>query len=162
MELGKVSEKAIQIIKIIQPFCDKVIIVGSLRRKKSLVNDIDIVLVPKNLSGLRGLIYQISDKILLNGDKIIRFEYKGIKVDMYVANNQNYEVITLFKTGSKEHNIKLCATAIKLGYKLGNHGLINREGKVIANREKEMDELQEKVKSFAEYIEYRKMKEVKK
>ena len=44
-------------------------------------------------------------------------------------------ILLLIRTGSSEHNIKLCNLAIRKGYRLAySQGLLNEEGEVIASR----------------------------
>lgn len=59
-----------------------------------------------------------------------------LQVDVYLANEKNYEVLVLLKTGSKQHNIKLCSEALKQNWKMTTEGLVTNEG--IINKEKEI------------------------
>ncbi|MEK6832943.1 MAG: hypothetical protein AABY32_02755 [Nanoarchaeota archaeon] len=127
-----------EILNLLKPFCDKIEIAGSIRRKKEVVNDIDIVLICNDIFNLKIKVGKIAEKILLMGNKVIRFLYKSIQVDLFISDWDNFEVLMLLKTGSREHNIKMSRIAKKMGYKLGANGLINSEGKLITNKEKEI------------------------
>jgi DNA polymerase/3'-5' exonuclease PolX len=126
----------------IRPFCTKVELCGSIRRKKANVNDIDIVAITNNIYGLASKIKSISEKIDIPKNEVtiktqlFRVIYKGEQVDLYLANNQNYEVIRLVRTGSAEHNVKLCKTAIRKGMHLNfAMGLIDGKKNVVDDTE---------------------------
>jgi len=104
--------------------CSETCIVGSVRRKCPEVHDVDIVAIPKVGSNL----------FYVNGvpKKILKWQREGINVEIYYATPQTYEVMRLIRTGSKEHNIKLCKAAKERGWKLkaDGTGLINSEGEI--------------------------------
>ena len=52
MELEKAKVIANIVVKALEPFCDKIEIVGSIRRQKPTVKDIDLVLIPRDQWGL--------------------------------------------------------------------------------------------------------------
>ena len=74
----------------------------------------------------------------MEGNQIVRVVGKDdLKIDCYLANNKNFEVLKLIRTGSKEHNIKLTTEALKQGKQLKfSEGLIDKKTKkLIANTE---------------------------
>jgi DNA polymerase/3'-5' exonuclease PolX len=101
-------------------------VAGSIKRKKPLVNDIDIVAIPK----------------IPTEKKILKEEFKGVQVEVYLTNEKEWEVIMLIRTGSKEHNKKLCILAKRKGLSLkaGGKGLVtdDRNEEVIANTERDI------------------------
>jgi DNA polymerase/3'-5' exonuclease PolX len=110
--------------------CHQIEIVGSIRRGRPEVRDIDIVCIPKNprtfLCGLRAT---------LRGPQIIRFEEQGAKIDLYLATPETFEVIRLIRTGSAEHNVKLATIAKRRGWQLKfGEGLVTPEGTVTTER----------------------------
>jgi len=139
-------------------------ICGSIRRRKSYVGDIDIVAIPKsNYStgeeSLSDLIKKIDPKGIeeakqfgkagakrfLDGELIKRFEFKGMSVDLYLADEKTFGTLVLIRTGSKEHNIKLTSIAREKGLKLfaSGKGLceIDKDGnitKIISTDENEI------------------------
>ena len=60
-------------------------------------------------------------------------------IEIYLTNDKDYEVIKLIRTGSKEHNMKLCILAKKKGLSLkaGGKGLVtdDRNEEIISNTE---------------------------
>ena len=101
-------------------------IVGSIRRGKHEVKDIDLVAIPK----------------FPQEKQIIRTEVEGIKVEVYIANDKNYEVLRLIRTGSAQHNIKLASMAIKKGCRLNfAEGLILKDGSSIKTEKEILETL---------------------
>ena len=142
MKLEDAEELAGEIVEHIHPFCERVEIAGSIRRKQSEVRDIDLVLIPKPLSWHRivaTLQRRMNAEVLKRGDSIAQLTIKGVNVDLYVANEQTWGALLLIRTGSAEHNIKLSKRALSMGMKLTHKGL-TKEGKVIASTETEIFE----------------------
>ena len=142
MKLEQAQKLAEQIIEQIHPFCERIEVAGSLRRKKSEVRDIDIVLIPEPLLWHRiiaTLQRSMNAKVLKRGDRIAQLTIKGVNVDLYSATEQTWGALILIRTGSNAHNIKLSKRALSMGLKLSHKGLI-KDGKIIASTEKEIFE----------------------
>lgn len=119
-------------------------VAGSVRRKKSLIADIDLVATCTS-DEFRLLCDRIIDyySYVLKKEVVIsRGEYKmsfliddinKIEVDLIHATEEDHAFQMLYLTGSKEHNIKMRSIAKRLGYLLNQKGLfingkrINRE-----------------------------------
>lgn len=113
---------------------------GSIRREKPEVNDIDIVAILKTNYGfgeptLSDTIHRLDPTgpkeakesgkpttRFLDGPDIKRFMYKGIMIDIYIAKPDEFETLTLIRTGSTEHNIRLTTLAKGKGMKLFANG----------------------------------------
>jgi len=116
----------------------KFVVCGSIRREQPEVHDIDIVAIPRPESeyafgemSLKTTITKIDPdgrnlpndvKRFVLGDKLMRFMYKGIIIDLYLANKKTFETLRLIRTGSKEHNLRLTTLAIGKGMKLKASG----------------------------------------
>jgi DNA polymerase (family 10) len=138
MELEEAQKLANQIVELIFFFCDKITVAGSIRRKKLIVRDVDIVLIPKPLLWPRiisTLQRKMDAKVLKAGNKVAQLTIDGINVDLYSADVKTWEALLLIRTGSAEHNIKLSIQAMKMGMKLTHSGL-TKDGKIIASTEK--------------------------
>lgn len=122
---------------MINPVCFKTEIVGSIRRQKDFVHDIDIVALPITPDLISSVLIHPKLEIIKEGKKLIQGEFAEIPFDVYLADEFTYETLKLIRTGSKEHNIKLCKRAIALGYKLkaSGTGLVDFEGNVLENTE---------------------------
>ena len=138
MELEEAQEFANQIVALISPFCDRITIAGSIRRKKPIVHDIDIVLIPRVLRWSRiiaTLQKKMDAKVLKCREKVAQLTIDGINVDIYATNPKQWDALLWIRTGSAEHNITLSMRARKLGMKLTHSGL-SKDGKIIASTEK--------------------------
>jgi DNA polymerase/3'-5' exonuclease PolX len=102
-------------------FLEEKFIVGSIRRGKEKVHDIDIVAIPR---------FHIENKIISG-------IFQGMKFEIYIANKDNYEILKLIRTGSAEHNKMLCQKAKEKGWQLKfDSGLIDKDGNIIDNTER--------------------------
>lgn len=110
MKLEKAKTIAEEFIKENNHKYERIEVVGSIRRNKPEVKDIDLIAIPK-----------YPEK-----KKLIRLNYMGIQVDIYLAIEENWEVLKLIRTGSAKHNRMLCFKALSRGWKLkaGGEGLI--------------------------------------
>ena len=136
MKLQQAETIAKNFLSEIKEFCERIEIAGSIRRKKPEVNDIDIVLIPKLREHLVQKIRKVS-RVEVQGKKLMRAEYSGVQVDIYFATKETWGILLLVRTGSKEHNIKLCQHAINKGMKLSvSNGLMNGN-EVIASKTEE-------------------------
>jgi len=111
----------------LEPYCERIRVVGSLRRQCETVHDIDIVLceAPGFTLSLPLILqnYLGSDWIAVKGkSKLISGTYGGIPVDLYFATPETWWTLVVIRTGSAQHNIKLCQRAKSLGMKLHADG----------------------------------------
>ena len=123
MELNRAREIAEELKSLLEPYCERIVIAGSIRRRKPFVNDVDIVLIPSNQGQL---LYQLQQLgwIKSGKEKLIRVEpcKYGIPLDIYVATPETWATLLLIRTGSKGHNIWLCNRAKGRGMKLHASG----------------------------------------
>jgi len=108
-------------------------VAGSVRRKKSQVNDIDLVLIPHDLWNLHHEIMGLG-QMKMNGKKIMRVMFGSTQIDIYVADEATWSTLLLIRTGSEENNIRLATLAKKRGWRLAasGDGLFDENGKRIA------------------------------
>ncbi len=81
-------------------------------------------------------------KVEASGQELLRCTFlgDGFQVDIYRARPETWGVILLVRTGSKEHNVKLCTLARSKGLKLSaSEGLVTQGGfgQIIASRTEE-------------------------
>jgi DNA polymerase/3'-5' exonuclease PolX len=136
MNLQTAKQKAEDSLCFWKPYAKRLEIVGSVRRECPEVNDIDIIIIPNE--SFQTAIQDLDKSVKKKGDKLIIYELNGTQYDLYICTEENYEVIKLIRTGSKEHNQKLCILAKQKGLSLkaGGIGLVDSSGKVISNTEK--------------------------
>ena len=142
-------------INDIKDTCEQIEIVGSLRRQKYAVNDIDIIVIPKfiqeddetlfgepvqtNLLDRRLSQFCFKGTLSLeaNGPKIKRFiksvDGEDVPIDIYISNKDTWWTLMLIRTGSKNHNIMLAKRAIEMHMQLkaDGTGLLSPGGSII-------------------------------
>ena len=154
-----------EIVGWLEPYCGKIIIAGSLRRKKADVGDIEILCVPKPLLipmkeyfdnldfVIRCLIdeekkldYRLNKKgarTYGKQNKLLVHCASGIPVDIFSTTEENWWVALVVRTGSKESNIRISMEAKKYGWKFNAYGsgftkVDGSLAKVLCHSEKEV------------------------
>jgi len=133
MDLERAQRIADSVVDKLSPDCSKIEVVGSVRRKKPTVNDIDFVLIPSDPWNLSQTIKGLG-AFKLQGDKIQRVMHGNVQLDLYFAEDKTWATLLLIRTGSTQHNIRLTTLAQKKGWKLhaSGSGLFNENGVRIA------------------------------
>ena len=140
MKLEDAQAIAEEVVAVLKPLANRIEIVGSIRRKRPTVNDIDILLEPSlNSFGLGEAIAGLLG-LTSKGDKIQRGIYKEIQVDIYFADANTWDTLKLIRTGSAGHNIRLTSLAKRRGWHLyaDGRGLMNDKGKIVATSEEDI------------------------
>ena len=109
----------------------RVSIAGSLRRRKEVIRDIDLLAVsgkPEALARAFCELPGVTDVIGSGETKTsVRFA-DGLAVDLRVVADEKFPAALLYFTGSKEHNTALRGRAKKMGFKLNEYGLFREDG----------------------------------
>lgn len=143
MKLEDAAVLADRIVHCIEHFCDKIQIVGSIRRKRLEVHDIDIVLIPQAWMWstiIQRLKIRMLARVVKAGPELVTLKVptgatsEVIQVDIYKARPETWGVLLLIRTGSKEHNIMMCQRARSLGLMLSAAQGVIKDGKVIASK----------------------------
>lgn len=134
-----------QVAAAMQPFCERIEIAGSVRRRRPMVNDLDfMVLLGWRSANSFRVRASNNASVIKSGDDIFIIQLKdGTRVDFYFAHNGagdllekepgNWGSVLLCRTGSKEHNIYIASRARELGLKWETMRGITRAGAVIAS-----------------------------
>lgn len=104
----------------------KVNYVGSLRRQKEVVGDIDIVACSKSPKNVIDIFTKITGvtQIITKGENKSTVIYEGnIQVDLEIVPENEYGSLLQHFTGSKEHNVALRTYAITKGLSVSEHGV---------------------------------------
>jgi len=133
MALERAEKIAESVVKRLSPYCKKIEVAGSIRRRKPWVNDIDLVLVPSDLWNLHHEVMGLG-QMRMSGSKIMRVMVGSTQVDIYVADETTWATLLLIRTGSAENNIRLATRAKSRGWRLAasGDGLFNERGERIA------------------------------
>ena len=126
-----------RIVSWLKPYCRRVEVVGSIRRKEKNPVDIDIVLIPKNDKN-RGKLESFLEKKgkrVLGGKKKEYFKVEGVEVELYYTTSEEWGAALLAYSSKFGAGIGLRVVAKKKGFKLNQHGLFSsRTGRRIAGR----------------------------
>jgi DNA polymerase/3'-5' exonuclease PolX len=149
----KIAEDLLHHLK---PSCERIEIVGSLRRRKSHVNDVDIIAIPAYSTGEAQTLFgdpvqqnlleiRLSDlcagngfTMQTNGPKIKRLLKQrngtSMPIDIYIASESTWWTLMLIRTGSRGHNIALARRAIQkhMVLKADGTGLLTAGGSIIS------------------------------
>jgi len=113
----------------------KIIVAGSVRRRKETIGDVDILIVAERSQSASGKSSagKIMDffvnmpevaRIVAHGNAKSAVKLKnGLDVDVRVVPEESYGAALNYFTGSKYHNIALREIAMKKGMKLNEYGL---------------------------------------
>ena len=123
----KLSKK---IIKQLTPFCYKLSIAGSIRRKSLTPRDIDIVLIPKHREELEKFLKQhLKAKFVQGGEHESTWKLEGITIELYYTTKDSFGAALLAYSSKKGSGIGLRMVAKRKSFRLNNYGLFKIEGK---------------------------------
>lgn len=117
----------------LSPYCERVAIAGSIRRRRPFVNDIDLVVLPKphQTAALKDRCKRHARPVIDGPWNCIYALKSGFQLDIFIAEAQrkdlfqtlptNFGTLLLCRTGSKEHNIYLVERAKSLGLRWNPH-----------------------------------------
>lgn len=152
MKLSEAETYAQKVTETIEPLVIRQEVVGSIRRRRLEVNDIDIIAVPVSDMAWRlisrTLFEKLNAALVKRGNRLIivllpkldtSFDPWNplkwtVQVDIYRADDETWGVLELVRTGSKEHNVKLCAYAMMHHMMLSAARGVLKQGKVIASK----------------------------
>lgn len=110
-------------------------VTGSLRRRKEVIKDIDLVATTKNVSALMQYFVEAPEVVQVIGHgetkSSVRFA-SGISADLRVVDADQFPYTLLHFTGSKEHNVVLRQRAKERGLKLNEYGLFREDESLVA------------------------------
>lgn len=115
-------------------------VAGSLRRRKEIVKDIDLVAAGEDGPGIIDYFCSfpgIKETISRGDTKAAVLLESGIQVDLRVVMEDQFPYVFHHFTGSKEHNASLRQYAKGLGLKINEYGLFRGEEKITCHSEEE-------------------------
>lgn len=105
-------------------------VAGSLRRMKSTVGDIDVLVAATNKEAVFTAFTEAEGvaRILGKGDVKASVEYhNGIRAQIWVHEPARFGTALQYATGSKDHNVKLREMALDIGLSLSDQAFTNVE-----------------------------------
>lgn len=127
--LGKalpVVEEVVQGLRERAPGLEQAVPVGSLRRWRDTVGDIDIMCVARDGEAVLQafLSLPLVAQVLMQGPKKASVvTVHGLQVDLRLVERDSFGAMLQYFTGSKEHNILLREYAHRLGLSLSEYGI---------------------------------------
>lgn len=124
-------------------YIEKASTLGSLRRKKSTVGDIDIAVSSKNpKEALDHFVsYHHTERVIEKGTRTAAIMTSGGRqIDLMVESPSGFGALLQHFTGSKDHNVHLREIALSKGYSLSDYGMkkkSDKTGKVIQYKTEE-------------------------
>ncbi len=113
-------------------------IVGSLRRMKETIGDLDFLVISGKSAEVMEFVVALPGviKVWGKGDTkaSVRME-QGFDVDVRVIPEESYGAALQYFTGSKEHNIATRKIAISKGFKLNEYGLFRGSARIAGETE---------------------------
>lgn len=114
---------------------------GSIRRKKEVVRDIDILAASGDREAISLAFTTLPgiEEIYLTGDtKTSCRLITGVDADLRVVGVEEFPCALMYFTGSKEHNVRLRGIAKKKGLKLNEYGLFDGDSPVPVRSEEDV------------------------
>ena len=149
MEYNKALEIAEKTKALLEPYCERIEIAGSIRRKKPNVKDIELVAIPKPYNvGLfeSGIATVVNQWEKVRGELPCKYTQRilpeGINLDLFFADSENWGLIYAMRTGSADYSHKVLATEwVKNGYKSEGGYLYSNGERVPIPEEKDLFKL---------------------
>ena len=114
---------------------------GSLRRKKELVGDVDILVTSDNPKAAMKVFVKIDGvkEVLAKGDtkSSVRLNC-GLQVDLRILDKDSFGAGLYYFTGSKEHNVTARDMAKKAGLKINEYGAYKGSRKIASKTEEDI------------------------
>jgi len=106
---------------------------GSLRRKKEVIGDVDIVLSARDTHRARIMEAFVThprvERVVARGEtKSSVMLAGGIACDLRIVTDEEYPFALHYFTGSKEHNVAMRSRALRFGWSLNEYGFSKAAG----------------------------------
>jgi len=142
-------EVARELLVYVGPVAERVLVAGSLRRKKAMVGDVELLFIPRMEEGFRGdllapppmvsMVDEALEQLIAGGVIARRLSVKGtaswgaknklavhvasgIPVDFFAATEANWWNYVVCRTGGARSNIAICNAARERGWKWRPYG----------------------------------------
>jgi len=116
------------------------LVVGSFRRMKETIGDIDILVTTEEPEEVIEFFVSMPEIQEIKGQgktKAFVELRNGIDVDLLVVPEESFGSAAQYFTGNKDHNISLRNLAVSMNFRLNEWGLYNKNGKRIAGCDEE-------------------------
>jgi DNA polymerase (family X) len=116
---------------------------GSLRRMRSTVGDLDILVAAKDSSAVMEAFVNLKgvSRVLGKGETKASIEFTdGVRAQIWVHPPEKFGTALQYATGSKDHNVQLRQIALDKGLSLSEHALtkVKGKGEILCSTEEEV------------------------
>ncbi len=104
---------------------------GSLRRMRSTVGDLDILVAAKDSAPVMDMFVKLPrvNRVLGKGPTKSSIEFNdGVRAQVWVLPPEKYGTALVYATGSKDHNVRLREIALAKGLSLSEHSFLKLKG----------------------------------
>ena len=126
-----------KIVSLLNPYCERIKVVGSIRRMEKNPIDIDIVLIPKNKEKVEEVLKK-KGTYVQGGEKKAIFRIEGVKVELYYTIPGEWGAALLAYSSRFGSSIGLRIVARSRGFKLNQYGLFKNGIRVAGKTEEEI------------------------
>lgn len=130
MEWPDAQRKVHHVKNVMGDFFKKFKCVGSYRRRKPTVGDLDMLAVldeDVDLEEVQEQFRYSADYVIRCGDKKMTGRWLDTQVDIQLVTEEEWPAAVQYFTGSQQHNVELRQKAKDKGWKLNEYGLWDRE-----------------------------------
>jgi hypothetical protein len=119
--LEEATEMADEIGQDLAPLCEYLMVVGSIRRSRPEVGDIEFVALPKDLNVF---LHALDQKGFHGGKRIMKKMLGAMPVEIYIAHKpEELGALTFATTGDRLWNVAMRKKAMSKGWTLNQYGL---------------------------------------
>lgn len=119
--LEEAQEMADEIGMDLAPLCEYLLVVGSIRRERPVVGDIEFVALPKDLNVF---LHALDQKGFHGGKRIMKKLLGAMPVEIYIAHKpEELGALTFATTGDRLWNVAMRKKAMSKGWTLNQYGL---------------------------------------
>jgi len=141
--LGDILPKVKEIFEKLKSLkeVEKIEVVGSIRRMKETIGDVDFLVISKNPEPIMDFFVSLPGVIKVWGKGTTKASVRmkeGFDMDIRVLPRKSFGAALQYFTGSKEHNIALRKIAIEKGMKLSEYGLFKGSKMIAGEFEEEI------------------------
>jgi len=138
MELERAKAIAEEIRALLRPSCERIVVAGSIRRRKAEVGDIELLCIPKYFAGVDQLdrelgalfiqqilgfrLNKLGSRVYGPKNKLLRHVESGIGIDVFSTDAKCWPVALVVRTGGKETNKRIARAALRKGWRFHAYG----------------------------------------
>ena len=127
MTRAEAEALADKVVKLVTPYVDRVEVCGSYRRGSPRPGDLDVVIIPKKGVTLPEIVKAIKPtEVHWMGEKKAQVLIDDHNVDFRTSSPKGWGAALLYFTGPAGYNIGMRVRAKKMGMKLNEYGIFDR------------------------------------